>query len=736
MQRRDLQRRDFLRVTLLAGGALCVGVSVGCTSADVRRMRAASKDRGAFQPTHFLTLYPDGRIHVGTGKSEMGQGTFELYRLLVAEALSVDPKAITVSNAIASPEWHVMGLQITGGSTSTPESWLPIRSGAAAARMMLIRAAAAAWGCAPEGCTAEAGHVVHTATKRRQPFGALLAAAAKLPIPEDVAPKTGPFTVLGKRHIRADIEPKLVGAPVYGIDVQVDGMVKAMVLRPPVFGGTVKTLDAAAALKLQGVIEIFAFELGVAVVAKKYWQARRAAALVKIEWDHGVNAELDSGALMAAAVKRSAEPGQTHAQRGDVDEALAVAGERTLEVVYTGPYLAHAAMEPLNATVHVEANRVTAWLGTQFQSGTVGIFSRLFGVPRAQVFLHTTFLGGGFGRRSCLDFAIEAGLISKRVGRPVQVIWSREDDTTGGYYRPLMVARMRGALDAGGRPTAFAAHGLSQNLLKFESWAPSMAPEWMPATMIGRAAGQLLSTQSVPNPVSLEGLTDISYAIPNQRVDYTAIQVGVPVGFWRSVGHSVNAFATEGLINELAHLAGQDPVAFRRGLLGQDARKLAVLEAAAKAGDWGEPIDAGWGRGVAVAKSFNTYCAMVIEAGIFEGQIRVRRVSAAIDCGTPINLDMIEVQVQSGVVYGLSAAIWQKIDLVNGRPQQSNFHDYHAMRMSECPPISVAIMPSTASPSGVGEPGLPPVAPALAEALYQATGKRLRSMPFADHLTG
>lgn len=729
-----MKRRDFLRVSVLGTGALWVGVNAGCGSSPQQQRLQDAAGNNLFQPTHFLTITPDNQIKVGTGKAEMGQGVFELYRLLVAEELAVEPGTIEVTNAIAGPEWQIFGLQITGGSTSTPESWDPIRTGAATARSMMLAAAASKWSCPPGECTLEGGKVLHAKSGKSSTFGELIADAARQPIPEKVTPIQGDFKVLGKPHVRTDIHPKITGAPIFGIDVDVPGMVRAVVIRPPVFGGTLESVDDAEARKMKGVVDIFPFELGVAVVAEKYWQASRAAKKVKTTWNHGRNATLNSDELMAATVERSAEWGAPQREDGDVPAALKAAGDKALDSVYTGPFLAHACLEPMNATVHIEEDKATVWAGTQFQTGVTATVADIAGISRKQVTVHTTFMGGGFGRRSCLDFTTEAALISKRVGKPVQVIFSREDDTKAGYYRPVMVARMKGALGADGQPTAYYAHALSQNLLDLESWGPSILPEWMPRTMITRAMGHLLGTASAPNPAASEGLATTTYDIPNVRVDYTPIRVGVPVSFWRSVGHTLNAFAAEGFMDELAHAAKKDPVEFRRGLLTKDPRKLAVLEAVAKMSNWGSPIEEGWGRGVAAASSFGSFCALVLEAGYFDGEIKVRKGWAAIDCGTPINPEMIETQITSGILFGLSMAMWQKIDIVDGHVQQSNYHDFRSIRLHEAPELTVQIIPSTESPTGVGEPGTPPAAPALAGALFQATGKRLRSMPFIDAL--
>lgn len=729
-----MQRRTFLRVALTGAGALFVGVQLqGCTSPEVRRMQQAA-ERGVFRPSVFVTIHPDDRVDVGVGKAEMGQGTYGTYAWLVAEELEVDPARITLVPE-AGPAFQNFGVQVTGGSTSTAEAWDPLRTAGATARLMLTAAAAQTWKVPLAECHAANGLVIHRPTDRRLRYGELITAAARLPIPEDVPlKKPDDFQIIGRRLPRVDLHPKVTGAPIFGLDVDVPDMVRALVIHPPVIGATVASYKADAARQEPGVIDIIPIESGLAVIAAKYWQARRAAAKVEVVWDEGHNARLDSAALHAATVERSAGAGMTHRREGDPDEAIA--GPRIIEAVYAGPFLAHAPLEPQNATAHVEpGRRVRIWAPTQFQSGAQDLGARIGDVAREQVELHTTYLGGGFGRRGVTDAIKEALQLSKRVGRPVQVIWSREDDTRGGYYRPLMLARMKAALAPDGKPTAFHAHALSKSVFALGTFAESIVPEGTPAdVMVARALGQLPATGTLADPIATEGIANIAYRIPHIRVDYTPIRVDVPVTFWRSVGHSVNAFAVEGFVDELAHAAGADPVEYRRAILPEDSRERRVLDAAATLGRWGTPLEPGWGRGIAVHASFGSYCAQVIEAGVFDGEIRVRRVACAIDCGIRINPDQVEAQMESCIVFGLSAALWQRIDIERGRVRQGNFDDYPLMRLDQTPEIAVTLIDSNMSPTGVGEPGMPPVAPALAAALFAATGKRLRTLPLADAL--
>lgn len=730
-----MQRRTFLRVALTSAGALCIGVNLpSCTSPEVRRMRQAA-ERGEFKPSIYITITPDDRVQVSTGKSEMGQGTYSTYAWLIAEELEVDPATIEIVPQ-AGPAFQNVGIQVTGGSTSTQEAWTPLRTAGATARLMLTTAAARIWKTPIAECTAENGAIVHAKTHRRLRYGELIPTAANLSIPEDVPLKpTTAHRVIGRRLPRIDLRPKVTGAPIFGLDVEVEGMVRALVLHPPVLGGTLTTYNADAARTEPGIIDIFPIDAGLAIVAHKYWQARRAAARVTTVWDHGQNARLDTTTLTAATYEQSKREGMTHRSEGNPEDAFTAKGARTLEATYAGPFLAHAPLEPQNATAHVERDRVRIWAPTQFQSGAQDLAARITGLSRDQVELHTTYLGGGFGRRGVTDAIAEALHISKRIARPVQVIWTREEDTRGGFYRPLMLARMTAALSADGTPQAFTGHAISKSVFALTTFAQSTLPEGLPQdVMVARALGQLPTTGTVADSIATEGIANIPYRFPHIRVDYTPMRVDIPVTFWRSVGHSVNAFAVEGFIDEIAHAAGIDPLEFRRSLLPEDSRERKVLDAAAALGQWGTPVEPGYGRGIAVHASFGSYCAQVIEAGVIDGAIHVRRVTCAIDCGIQINPDQIEAQMESCIIFGLSAALWQRIDIDRGKVRQGNFDTYPLMRIDQTPEITITLIESTEPPTGVGEPGMPPAAPALANALFAATGRRLRTLPLTDAL--
>jgi CO/xanthine dehydrogenase Mo-binding subunit len=734
-----MRRRDFLRVSLIGGGTLCVGISfTGCVSPAVRRMEDEVDRNGHFQPNAFLTITPDDEVRVGIGKSEMGQGVLTGHATLVAEELEVPVERIEVFHAQAGPDWQTAGMQITGGSTSTPQAWEPFRKGAA--REMLIGAAAARWGVPRSECRAEDGAVVHAGSDRTARYGELAQDAAKQPIPGDPPlKKRADFKAIGKPRQRVDLQDKINGAPVFGIDVEVPNMARAAVIPPPVYGAEPRRVKADAARKMPGVLDIFPTETGVLVVAERYWQAERAARAVEVEWGATRNDRLDSDVLIAAAIERANEdPSANHRDDGDADDVLQeAASERRLSATYSGPYLAHAPLEPINAVVDVRDDAIEVWAGTQFQSGVQGDLAVWGGVDRDQVIVHTTLLGGGFGYRALYMAVMEAAAASKRVGRPVQVIHTREHDTRGGWYRPAMIAKLDAALDDKGRIRALSAHALSQSLLDMQTFLPSLLPSFIPDMVrfvMARTGQHLADSGTIPDVIATEGLGSLDYDTEHVKVGYTPINADLPVLFWRSVGHTVNAFALESFVDELAHAAGVDPYEFRRQNLQKNDRKRAVLEEAARLGEWGKPAADGFAKGIACHKSFGTYVAEVVEAGVVDGRIVVRNVACAVDCGIAINPDIVRAQMEGAIIMGLTAAIDQRIDIKEGRVQQGNYDDFPVMRISESPTITVSIIDSDEPPMGVGEPGLPPAAPALANALFAATGKRLRSMPLQTAL--
>jgi isoquinoline 1-oxidoreductase beta subunit len=612
----------------------------------------------------------------------------------------------------------------TGGSRAIRTSWEPLRKAGAAAREMLIDAAASTWDVARASCRAERGAVVHAASKRRLSYGKLVAKAAGRAVPKD-PPLKDPkdFRLLGTRVPRLDTPAKVDGSAQFGIDVKVPGMLVASIERCPVFGGTLKSYDATRAKAVPGVRAVVALEpspwtgtngawaagcaAGVAVVADTYWQAVTGRRALEIQWDEGLAASLDSDGIRAQFVKLAEQPGVEARKDGDATAALPGAAKR-VEAVYEVPFLHHATMEPMTCTAHVRSDGCDVWVPTQNQTRAQEVAAELTGLPKEQVQVHTTFLGGGFGRRLEPDFVSEAVRVSKAAGAPVKVIWSREDDVQHGFYRPATYNRFAAALDGGGNPVAWTHRIVAPPiLLKF-----GPLEKGIDRTLI-------------------DGAANLPYAIPNVLVDQVAVDLpAVPRGFWRSVGISQNAFVTECFFDEVAVAAGKDPYELRRQLLRDKPRHLRTLELAAQKAGWGTPLPADRGRGIALAEWAPTTCAQVAEVSVRpDGGVRVHRVVCAVDCGPTVNVGQIEAQLQGGIVYGLTAALYGEITLDKGRVKQSNFTDYPMLHIEEMPTVEVYVVPSDDKQGGIGEPSVGPVAPAVCNAIFAATGKRVRKLP-------
>ena len=695
-----MQRRDFLQVAGTIGAGLVIGFRI-------------PNRRGVapFAPNAWLRIGTDDSVLVIVDRSEMGQGVTTSLPMLLAEELEADWTKIRFEFAPADKAYinQLFGIQGTGGSSSVRAAWKPLRQAGAQARTMLIAAAAQTWGVEPASCRAEAGAVIHVATHRRLTYGALAQRAAALPVPADVQLKDPKdWRLAGKPTKRLDTRFKVNGTAQFGIDVRVPGMLTAVVARSPVFGGKVTSFDATAAKAIPGVRHVVQISSGIAVVGDGYWPAKQGRDALKVSWDEGPVAQVSSASISSLFAQRATQDGAVARHDGDAVAALAGAAQR-VEAVYEMPFLAHATMEPMNCTAHVRAGAVDIWAPTQNQTGVQMVGGQIGGVPPEKVAVHTTYLGGGFGRRFELDFIIEALETSKAAGAPVKVIWSREDDIQHAQYRPANYHQLRAGLDASGRPVAWT-HRIV---------APSIMARMFPQTVKNGLDGE-----------AVEGGVGLPYAVPNVHVDYQLTDTGIPVGFWRSVNNSFNAFAVEGFIDELASAAKQDPYEYRRTLLANAPRDRGVLELAATNAGWGTPLPAGRGRGIAVYKSFESYAAQVAEVSVSPaGDVRVHRVVCAIDCGMHVNPSTIEAQMQGGIVYGLTAALNGAITIENGRVTQSNFHDYRMLRLAEMPVVEVYIVPSNEAPGGVGEPGTPPIAPAVCNAIFAATGKRIRRLP-------
>lgn len=704
-----MSRRQFMKVSALAGGGLLLACHLPFGMRD-----AEAAGEAPFAPNAFLRIGADESVTVIVNKSEMGQGVYTSLPMLVAEELCCDWKKVTFQASPVAPEYNHAQfgpLMVTGGSSSVRSEWSRLSLAGAAAREMLINAAAQQWRVDAASCRAENGMILGPGGKRLS-FGALAAAAAKLPVPKEPRLKSGAKTLLGKPLHRLDSPAKINGSAVFGIDVTAPGMHVAVIARPPVFGGRVKSFDATKALAIAGVAQVVAVDAGVAVVASGFWPALKGRNLLEIVWDEGAGAAVSTAAMREEYARLSATPGVVARKDGDAPGVLAEARKR-FEVEYEVPYLAHAPMEPLNCFAEIRAESAVIRTGSQFQTVDRNAAARIAGLKDEQVTLETTFLGGGFGRRACTgsDFVSEAAQVAKAVGVPVKVIRTREDDMRAGYYRPMWYDRVAACLDKKGMPLAWHHRIVGQSIIAGTPFEAAMVKDGIDDT-------------------SVEGAANTPYAIPNLQVELHSPRNPVTVLWWRSVGHSHTAFVMESFLDELAQAAGKDPYQYRRALLKKHPRTLKVLETAAKKAGWGTPLPAGHGRGIAVHESFGSFIAQVAEVSLdATGAVKVHRVVCAVDCGRIVNPDTIKAQMESGITFGLSAALYGAITLKDGRVEQGNFDSYPLVRMPAMPKVEVHIISSTEAPGGIGEPGVPPTAPAVANALFAASGARVRSLP-------
>ncbi len=720
-------RREFLRSGAAAAGGLVIAACVpGCSR------QAPPKSDAPFAPNAWVRVLADGSVSVVIDRSEMGQGVLTSLAMLAAEELDADWERLRVEQAPANEAYvnpaFPVPVQVTGGSASVRAAWLPMRQAGAKARAMLVAAAAREWGVEPATCRTDKGRVIHEASGRMLGYGELAESAAKLPVPERVELKDPKdFRLIGQPLKRVDTGAKVKAEAQFGIDVRVPGMLVAVVARCPVLGGKLGKLDERKARAVPGVHQVFAIDSGVAVVAENYWAATKGREALDLTWEEGPNAELSTEALKAAfkalAARGEARPAR---REGDAAKALgAAAGAVTAS--YELPFLAHAAMEPMNCTAHVDKDRCRVWAPTQYQSGfpmflgggALNAAKKACGLSADRIEIHTTQLGGGFGRRLQSDFVFEAVQVSKKAGAPVKVVWSREDDTAHDFYRPMSYHELKARLGPDGMPLALHHRIVAPSIIlrDLPSWMPGFAADWFGATHDG------------VDESTVEGAFDMPYAIPNLLVDWVLAETPVPIGYWRSVGHSYNALVVESFIDELAAAAKQDPFEFRRRLLVNSPRHLKVLELAAQKAGWGRALPKGRFRGIALSRPFLSYVAEVAEVSIENGVPRVHRVVCAVDCGRVVNPNIVEQQISGGVVFGLAALLHGEITFQNGRVQQSNFHDYPVARMRESPAIEVHIVQSAEDPTGTGEPGVPSLAPAVCNAVFSATGKRVRSLP-------
>ena len=708
-------RRTFLKTTIVAtGGLLGSGLIVGCAtmsgnSAGGARSLPPSETAPGVMPNAWVKVGSDNTISIICARSEMGQGVFTSLPMLVAEELEVAIDRIRVEMAPAREPYinTMLGGQLTGGSTSVREAYDSLRTAGAQARMMLISAAAQQWKVDPAACRAENAMVLGP-TGQKSSYGELAEAASKLEPPKSPQLKDpSAFKIIGKGITRFDTPSKVDGTAEFGIDVKLPGMLFAALEQCPVIGGKPMSFDGAKALTMPGVKHVVQITDGVAVVADTYWHARKALETVKVKWNEGPGRALSTPGIQTALQAAATQAGATIKKVGDVDAGLKSA-TRKIEAIYELPFLSHAPLEPMNFTADVRKDSVLLYGPTQFQQLAVGLAAAAAGVKPEQVTIRTTFLGGGFGRRIDADFIVQAVEISKAVGAPVKLLWSREDDMKHDFYRPVSLHHMSAGLDAQGMPTA----------IKFKMTGPSVTARLFAAFVKDGVDPFMTEAAAVP------------YAIPNQRVDVVIHDTGLRVGYWRSVSHALNAFANESFIDELAVAAKRDPVQYRRLLLAKEPRYLQVLDLAAKKSGWESAAPAGRARGVAVMEGYATYLALVAEVSTRGDEIKVHKVTVVADMGAMVNPNIVRQQIESSVIFGLSAALFGEITLKDGVVEQSNFHDYPMLRMNQSPEIDITLVDNrTDKPGGIGEPVTAMIGPAVANAVFAGTGKRLRKMP-------
>jgi isoquinoline 1-oxidoreductase subunit beta len=704
-----LSRRRFLEAGAAAGGGLMLSLALPFANGDAE---AATAD--GFAPNAFIRIQGDGQIVLTMPYVEMGQGTYTSIPMLIAEELEVDLKQVRLEHAPPNERLYgnplLAGVQATGNSNAIRAAWQPLRQAGAIARTMLVSAAAKRWNVDPASCRAQSGEVLHAPTRRRIGYGELATAAARMPVPESAALKRPEdFRLIGTPAKRLDAPAKVDGTAVYGIDVRPPGVKIATLAQSPVFGGRVKSVDDVAAKAVKGVRQIVRLDDAVAVVADHMGAAKKGLATLVIEWDDGPHAKLNTEAIVGELERATLNSGAVAQNIGDIDKAMASAATK-VEATYRVPFLAHATMEPMNCTVHVRTDGCEVWVGNQVIPRAQATAAEVTGLPLDKVVVHNHLIGGGFGRRLEIDGVTRAVEIAKHVDGPVKVVWTREEDIQHDMYRPCFFDRMSAGLDENGKPVAWNNRFAGSSIIA----------RWLPPGF-----------NNGLDPDTTEGAIDLVYALPNMHVEYLRVEPpAIPTAFWRSVGPSHNVFVTESFIDELAAAAKQDPVAYRRALLDKSPRAKAVLDLAAEKAGWGQPLPDRVGRGVSVQFAFATYLAQVAEVEVSkDGVVRVRRVVCAVDCGTVVNPDTVQAQIQSAIIFGITAALYGEITLKDGRVEQTNFDTYQLLRMNEAPAIEVHIVRSPESPGGMGEAGTSAIVPAVTNAVFAATGKRLRKLP-------
>jgi isoquinoline 1-oxidoreductase beta subunit len=706
---KGLSRRCVLQAGAAAGGGLLLSLALPFGAREV-----AAADPDSFAPNAFIRISDNGEIVVTVPYVEMGQGTYTAIPMLIAEELEVDLKRVRFEHAPPNEKLYgnplLGGLQATGNSNAIRGGWMPLRQAGATARTMLVAAAAKRWKVDPASCRAQNGEVHHTPSGRSLGYGELATEAARLPVPESVSLKRPQdFKLIGTPAKRLDTPAKVNGSAVFGIDVRPPGVKIATLAQSPVFGGRVKSVDDAAAKAVKGVRQIVRLDDAVAVVADHMGAAKKGLEALKIEWDEGPHAKLTTEQIARELEDATRKPGAVAQNIGDAGKAMPDAPTK-VEATYQLPFLAHATMEPMNCTVHVRKDECEIWLGSQAMARVQATAAKAAGLPPEKVIVHNHLIGGGFGRRLEVDGAVRAVEIAKQVEGPVKVVWTREEDIQHDMYRPLWFDRISAGLDDKGRPVAWSNRFAGSSIMA--RWAPPFF-------------------QNGLDPDTTEGAIDLVYDLPNFHVEYVRVEPpGIPTAFWRSVGPSHNVFVTESFIDEMAAAAKRDPVVYRRALLNKSPRAKVVLDLAAEKADWGRALPNGIGRGVSLQFVFGCYIAQIAEVEVSKaGDVRLRRVVCAVDCGTVVNPDTVEAQIESGIVFGASAALYGEITLKDGRVEQSNFDTYRVLRINEAPAIEVYIVPSREAPGGIGETATSAIVPAISNAIFAATGKRLRKMP-------
>ena len=710
---KDLSRRTFLVTGVAAGGGLLLGVYLPWT-----RGAKAQVAEETLAPNAFVRIKPDDSITLVMPQVEMGQGTYTSMSMLIAEELEVDLPRVDLEAAPPSDKLYanpLLGFQVTGGSTSVMGFWEPLRRAGATARIMLIQAAAAQWAVDPVSCRAENGEVV-SPTGERLNYGALVDAASKLPVPDKVAlkdPKN--FTLIGTPAKRLDTPEKVNGKAKFGIDTVIPGMKFATVAACPVFGGKLKSVDDNKALAIKGVHQVVKIDNAVAVVGDHMWAAMQGLASLDIEWDDGPNVNVTTESIVAQMARASQNDGVV--ARSDGDFAKAIPGvAKKIEAVYEMPFLAHAAMEPMNCTVHVTKDSCDIWVGIQVVSRAQATAAQVTGLPPDKIQVHNHLIGGGFGRRLDVDGITQAVAIAKQVDGPVKIVWSREEDIQHDVYRPYYYDRFTAGFNAQHQLVAYHHRVTASSILA--RWAPPAFVNGLDEDAVNGAAKEM------------------PYAIPNILVDYVRDEPpGLTTGWWRGVGPTHNIFVVESFIDELAAATKKDPIEFRRSLLGGQPRVLGVLNLAAEKAGWGTPLPQGVGLGVSVQFAMGSYLSQIAEVEVSkEGEVKVRRVVCAVDCGQIVNPDTIVAQIEGGIIFGLGAALWSEVTLKGGRVEQHNFNDYRVLRINEAPKIEVYLVKNSEAPGGIGEPGTVGIAPAVTNAIFAVTGKRIRKLPIKDQL--